>query len=342
MQNNSQLRVGVIGCGYQGRNLVNAANQVDGMQVVACADPDIHAASAVARLASAATPYTSTMELLQQAEVDALLIATPHHLLYETSLAGLEAGKHLLVEKPCGMDERELRQVEEVASRRRLCYMAGYSIRFVPLWQQVHHLLYAGAAGEVRSICGAFLVGPLDSGWIATPETGGGPLMYVGSHLVDEILWCVNDRPVEVIAQVRYRPDTRAEEWAAFEIHFDRGAVAICLVGQNGVGLANNVDIYGSAGRIGVRGGGLFDYAAEVESKALAAYATPAVLRIRPVDSVRQTKHMAQLTEFSRAIQEKRQPAVTLADARRVLAVLDAVQRSAHTGATVRVDADRR
>lgn len=334
----ARLRVGVVGCGYQGGHLINAAKQVPAIDIKACADPDEAAAIAAAQLAGGAAVFKSVHDLLQSCEVDALLIATPHHVLYETSLAAVQAGKHILVEKPCGMDEREICQIEEAAARQGICYMAGYSLRFVPLWQKVHQLLREGAVGEIRSLTGVFLMRPLSEGWTAMPQTGGGPLLYVGSHLVDEILWCVGDRPVEVMAHATYRGDTRAEELAAFQIRFLRGAVALCLVAQNGAAMTNNVDIYGSAGRLSVRGGGLFDYTAEIESNALEVYSTPTSLRVRPFGDIRVTKHSAQLAELAGAIAEARSPAVTIGDARLVLAVLDAVQRSARAGAPVRIE----
>ncbi len=342
MSGDLRLRVGMIGCGYQGCNLVNAAKQVAGITVSACADPDLPAAQAVADLAGGAAVYASLADLLEGChdgcEVDALLIATPHHLLYESSLTAIEAGKHLLVEKPCGMDEKELRRIEDAAARYGICYMAGYSLRFIPLWQKVHQLLHEGAVGEICSLTGAFLLSPMDAGWLASPETGGGPLLYIGSHLVDEILWCVGDRAVEVTAHASYRRDTQAEMMAAFQIRFEHGAAAHCLVTQNGAGFDNNLDIYGSAGRLSVRGGGLFDYAAEIESSVLTAYTAPTTLHVRPSGDIRMTMHTAQLAEFAEAVAEARRPAVTMSDARSVLAILDAVRRSAHTGAAVRVE----
>jgi predicted dehydrogenase len=333
-----RLQVGLVGCGYQGGNLINAARQVPAIAIRACADPDEGAARAAAQMAGGAAVFTSVHDLLQSCEVDALLVATPHHVLYETSLAGIQAGKHLLVEKPCGMDEKEICQIEEAAARQGICYMAGYSIRFVPIWQKVHQLLREGAVGEIRSLTGVFLIWPMSKGWTAVPETGGGPLLFVGSHLVDEILWCAGDRPVEVMAHVTYRGDTHAEELAAFQIRFARGAVALCLVAQNGAAMTNNLDIYGSAGRLSVRGGGLFDYTAEVESTALPAYSAPTSLRVRPFGDIRNTKHGAQLAEFASAIAESRQPAVTIGEARLALAVMDAVHRSARAGVPVRIE----
>ena len=89
--------------------------------------------------------------------------------------------------------------------------MSGYSFRYIAAWQKVHELLQAGAVGEIQAITGS-RHRPYVVGLEASPETGGGPMLYVGSHLVDQMLWYLGEEPVEVYADIRYRADTRADE----------------------------------------------------------------------------------------------------------------------------------
>jgi predicted dehydrogenase len=274
--------------------------------------------------------------MLQRAEVDAVLVATSHSALYECSLAAIQAGKHVLAEKPIGVDEKEAAQLEEAVTRSNICFMAGYSFRYIAAWQKVHELLQAGAVGEIHTITGCIGIGPMSSGWRASPETGGGPMLYVGSHLVDQILWYLNDDPVQVYADVRYRADTRAEETTHFQIQFRRGAVAQGMVTQTAAGMFNNLDIYGRQGRISLRGVG-FSYGVEVVSSALPAYTQPTSIRIPQMEDLRILMHMPQLAEFAQAIHERRQPSITVTDGRRVLKVLDAITKSDRTGQPVRV-----
>jgi len=344
VENQAPLRVGIVGCGYQGGILAQTIAKgngriTDALRIVACADPDQAAAARVAAIAGSAAvyAYASAEELLQCADVDAVLVATSHDALYECSLVAIQAGKHVLAEKPIGMDEKEAAQLEEAVARSNVCFMAGYSFRYIAAWQKVRELLQAGAVGEIQAITGAIGIGPMSGGWKASLDTGGGPMLYVGSHLVDQILWTMGDDPVEVFADIRYRADTRADETTTFQIQFARGGVAQGMVTQTAhAGMYSNLDIFGRQGRIDLHGVG-FTYGVDVVSSALAAYSQPTSIQLPQLEDLRILMHQPQLAEFAQAIRERRQPAITVSDGRRVLKVLDAFIRSERTGQPVRV-----
>jgi len=201
MESQGQVRVGIVGCGYQGRLMAQAIDRTGRLRVAACADPVKQAAAAVAALAGHAEVYASADELLDKSEVDAVIIATPHHVLHEIALAAIGTGKHVLAEKPIATNERQAARIEEAVAHANICYMSGYSLRFFVAQQQVHDLLAAGAVGEIQAVTAGIGQPPL-SGWLADAETGGGALLYLGSHVVDEILWFVQDEPVKVYADV--------------------------------------------------------------------------------------------------------------------------------------------
>lgn len=330
-----KLRIGIVGSGYQGGRLAEAIGLTPSMVVTACADTNPAAAAELAQRAGDATAHESVDDLLAHAAVDAVMVATPHHVLAELSLKAIEAGKHVLCEKPIGMNEQEAIRVEQAVARAGVCYMAGYSFRYLAAWQLVHKLLAEGAVGEIVAISGAFGLGPMSDGWAADPTTGGGPLFYVGSHLIDQILWYVADEPTEVYADIRYRSDTKADETSAFTIRFARGVTAQCMVTQAADRFFNDVDIYGRAGHINLRWIGLMDYEIRVTSNALDEYKQPAVIHPEVTGDPRNAKHRLQLKDFNRAIAEHRQPPVTVRDGRRVLQVMDAVFASARIAAPV-------
>lgn len=336
MTNPSQLRVGIVGCGYQGSVLAHTIRESNLMQLMACADPDTAAAERVTGGGGATSVFASVTELLAGSTVDAVLVATSHDALFECSLAAIEAGKHVLAEKPIGMDEREAAQLEDAVERAGVCFMAGYSFRYIPAWQRVHELLQAGVVGEIHTVTGSIGIGPMSSGWRADPASGGGPSLYVGSHLVDQALWYVGDDPIEVDANIRYRPDTHAEETALFRIHFGRGAVAQGMVTQAAAGFFHDLDIWGRQGRLSLHSTGLA-YSVEVVSDVFPSYAKPATIRFPQVEDLRVQKHRAQFAEFVQAIGERRQPACTVSDGRRALKVLDAITKAGRTGQIVRL-----
>lgn len=337
MNKQNQIRVGLVGCGQHGVGLAQAVRQSCCLKLVACADPNQEAASVVAKLPDEVAIYSDMQEIVYDGVVDAVILATPPHLLYETALTAINAGKHVFAEKPIGIDEREAIQLEEAVARAGVCYMSGYSFRYCAALQQLHSLLQAGVVGEIVAVSGSIGVGPLSSGWIASPVTGGGPLLFVGSHLVDELLWLVNDKAVEVSAKIHYRSDTKADETATFTIHFANGISAQCLVTQAGDGFVNNLDIHGRQGRISLRGVDYLDYSIEVVSQTLSAYTQPTHIHPHIWGDPKLAMLVPELEEFASAIHEQRQPAITVSDGRQVLKVLDAVVRSDRSGERVRL-----
>jgi predicted dehydrogenase len=337
MECGGQVRVGIVGCGYQGQLLAQAIAKTSKLRVAACADPVKSAAASVAALAGVSDIHASADELLEGSAVDAVIIATPHHVLSEITLAAIGAGKHVLAEKPIATNEQEAARIEEAAARAGICYMPGYSLRFFVAQRQVCDLLAAGAVGEIRVVGAGIGTGPL-GGWFADAETGGGALLYLGSHVVDEILWFVNDDPVEVYADVRLRSDTGSDETSIFQIRFAQGAVAQCLVTQAVEGWFDFVHIYGRDGRIGLASPNWLRYEISVSSKAMAAYAQPTTIRPGLRGDPIMMMLVPELEEFAVAIQEKRQPSITATDGRQVLKVLDAVMKSGRTGRPVPLD----
>src|SRR3989337_482868 len=86
MENQAQLRAGIVGCGYQGGILAKTIRESDAWQVTACADPNQDAAAQVAAMAGNPAVYASVEDMLQHAEVDAVMVATSHDALYDCSL----------------------------------------------------------------------------------------------------------------------------------------------------------------------------------------------------------------------------------------------------------------
>jgi predicted dehydrogenase len=328
--------VGIVGCGYQGGIMAQTIARGNALQVIACADPDQTAAMRVAKITDNATVFASVEEMLARAEIDAIIVATPHHVLGGCSLAAIRAGKHVLVEKPLGVNEQEAAQLEEAVARAKIIFMAGYSFRYIAGLQKVRELLQAGAVGEIQNITGSIGVGPMSNGWKASLATGGGPMLYVGSHLVDEILWYLGDTPVEVYANIRYRADTQADETTTFQIKFARGATAQGMVTQTATSFFNNLDIFGNKGQISLRGIS-FAYEAQVASDVLPSYAQPTIIHIPQIEDLRILMHLPQLEEFAQAIREQREPPCTLSQGRRVLKVLDAFHESDRTRQPVRI-----
>jgi UDP-N-acetyl-2-amino-2-deoxyglucuronate dehydrogenase len=332
-----KLRVGIVGCGYQGGRLAQAIALVDTLTITACADIIPERAVELAAFAGQASAHTSAEDLLQENNVDVVMVATPHHVLAPISLLAIRAGKHVLSEKPCGMSAAEMAEVEQAVASAGVSYLAGYSFRYIPAWYKVHELLEQGVVGEILAVMGCIGTGAMNEGWKSTPETGGGPLMYVGSHLVDQVLWYMQDDPVEVYASTRFRSDTRADETSAFQVTFSRGATAQLMSSQTANGFLNQVDIFGRDGSISMRPCGFLDYEVTASSRVIEEYKEPAVIHVPVAGDVRNVKHSRQLAEFVQAIRSGQPVFTTVHQARQVMEVVDAVFTSSRTGEPVRM-----
>jgi predicted dehydrogenase len=328
------LRIGLVGCGYQGACLATAAARTASVSLVACADTDAQAAERVAGLAPGASRHPSVQALLAEAVVDAVVVATPHHVLCPVSLEALRARKHVLAEKPIGLNAEQATAVEREAANAGVRFMAGYSCRFwMARW--VKDLLAQGVVGELVAMSGAIGSGPFDKGWSPPLDSGGGPLLFLGTHVVDMLLWFAGEDPVKVSGHVRRLPAGGVDETSAFQILFSSGAQAQCLVTQAASKFFYKVDIHGRAGRVMLRGPDFISFEVEIESQAVASYAHTTVVRPRAEGDHITAMLVPELEEFALAVRQGRPPAITAADGRRVLQVLDAVVAADRSGGFV-------
>ena len=241
-----------------------------------------------------------------------------------------------MVEKPMAMNAVEAYEVELAASKAGVTCMVGYSLRF-STGKYVHDLLEAGHVGDVQAVSSSIGLPPMNRGWMSRTEHGGGPLLYVGCHVVDFVLWFTGAEPVSVFADVRRRADTGTDELTAIQLRLANGVVAHVLVSQTQPTFSYDLRVHGTSGDVGLRGRNLFQAELDVFSTATGTFREPAI--IRPVlrgDAIT-TMLVPELDEFARSIFESRLPAITAADGRRVLQVLDAVVESARLGQPVAI-----
>jgi predicted dehydrogenase len=328
----TRIRTVVLGCGFHGTSMAEAIARTPSLQLVACVDPDEVAASRAALSALGAATYAAFDDLLAGSEFDAAVIATPHHLLAPLAIAAIKANKHVLIEKPVAMTDSEAADIETAANGTGLVIMAGYSMRF-SMGRYLRDLVDSGVLGSIHALSGAFTMPPLKTGWESRPETGGGPLAYVGSHLVDMVLWLVGDEPAEVTAMMTRRADTSADNVTAFQMRFASGAVAQCLVSQSAPGFSFEVKLIGDKGRATLRGGNFLQFEIEIVGSEAGKFGEPTYVRPALRRDNIEMMLVPELREFGSAILEGRPPAITLAPARAVLRVLDAVNAAAVGGA---------
>lgn len=341
-----KLQFGLIGCGSQGQYLSEALAMTGMADLAACCDVKAEAAEQARACLGFEEAYGDCEEMLSRALLDAVIVATTHDQLQPAALAAVSAGKHVLVEKPMALNAAEGRELVTAAQDAGVNLMVGYTLRFMPERILMKQLLDEGAVGEIAHVIAGQVIGGL-SGWLADPARGGGPLLYVGTHVLDQVLWVVGSRAERVFAEVTWKEEGGVEAGVDLTIRFASDVVAQVCTSQKMGGRYGWLDIIGSAGRVRTEWESNELY---VESRAIDAYRHPARIEVPmepylpPVEpgargSMVAVKYLrmwaAELAEFCNSIIEKRPPTVTGEDAVWVLEVTDAVFESARTGGSV-------
>jgi len=146
------ISVAVIGCGYWGPNLIRNFSACSETRVVAVCDKD------PARLNKVLAQYPTVVgvaqvdQLLQRDDIDAIAIATPVKTHAPFAMAALQAGKHVLVEKPLAASVREAEQMVRLASTTKRTLMVDHTFVYSPPVRKMHELIVSGDLGDLRYI----------------------------------------------------------------------------------------------------------------------------------------------------------------------------------------------
>jgi predicted dehydrogenase len=178
-------RVAIVGCGLIGKR---RAESLGSSPLVACADVAIDRARALASRSSAAST-NDWREIVRRDDVDVVIVSTINSFLAEVSVAALDAGKHVLVEKPAARNVRELDAVIAAQKRNGKLVHVGFNHRYHPALRKAKKLHDEGALGEMMFVRGRYGHGGrigYDREWRADPKlAGGGELIDQGVHLID-------------------------------------------------------------------------------------------------------------------------------------------------------------
>jgi predicted dehydrogenase len=176
--------VAIVGCGLIGRKRAQA---LAGARLVACAD--VVQARAEALAPAGAFASADWRDAIARDGVDIVVVATTNDKLAEIAVAALDAGRHVLVEKPAGRSVREVDAVIDAAARNRRLVRVGFNHRYHPALRKAKELVDAGAVGEMMFVRGRYGHGGrlgYEKEWRADPDlSGGGELIDQGVHLID-------------------------------------------------------------------------------------------------------------------------------------------------------------
>jgi predicted dehydrogenase len=304
-----RLRIALLGTGWVADFHARAVREHPGAELVAAAnwrEPSLRALAERHRIPRVTTDWRA---LAADPAVDAAVIATPNALHAPQAIAFLEAGKHVLVEKPMAPTLAEADAMVEAARRAGAWLMVAHCWRFHPDVRALRARVERGELGEIvktRSYGVHARWGP--SGWFTDPElAGGGALLDMGVHAIDTTRYLLGDpRPVRVCAAVGTRYGGYAvDDDAVLLVTWSSGANSVVESGwwqPHLAGLEADTELYGTGG-----------------------YARVWDMTEPPpgYEHCTQPMYSAQLAEFVEAVAAGRQPRPSGEDGRVVMEVVD-------------------
>ena len=201
------IRVGIIGAGAIALDHAQGINSHPQAEVVAIADISKKRANEMKKELGLAKAYYSGDDLLADPDIDAVAIALPNKFHAPASLAALKAKKHVLLDKPFALNQKEAKQVLETARKVRRVFMLGMNWRMNPDTQTIKAIVERGELGEIyhaKAIWRRRSGIPKFGTWFCDKKmAGGGALLDIGVHLLDCCLHLMdNFKPVSVSGKV--------------------------------------------------------------------------------------------------------------------------------------------
>ena len=343
----SRVRMALVGCGKIGQRHATSLASIDTVDFVACCDVAEERARTTAAEFGVPRVFTDVGELLRSDLVDAITICTPHPQHAPVLVAAAEAGVHAIVEKPLSAQLAEADRMVEAADRAGIKFATIFQRRWFPASQRIRQAIDEGRLGRLTiGECFArlkrdrayFAQDPWRGRW---DTEGGGALMNQAVHMIDLLQWYLG--PVDEVygrwATLKHGDYIEVEDTAVATVAFQSGALGVIEATTTyeppfGFQIAVNGTSGATVGLLERPEGtqaitDVWTFAGEEEQRE--AWAAEEVGRPGFPEF-----HRLQLADFAAAIQEDRPPAVTGAEGRKSLEVIQAIYQSERTRRPVR------
>ena len=318
------VNIAIIGCGAIGQKRAAA---LAGCSLVSCADNDLPRAERLACIAGNCAAVADWRKAIERPDVDLVVVATPHGSLAQITREAIEAGKHVLVEKPAARNIAELRPLAALAEKSKVLVRVGFNHRYHRAFRQARQIVDARTLGPLMFLRARYGHGGrigYEKEWRAKPElSGGGELIDQGAHLIDLARWFLGDfSEIEGFAHT-YFWDMPVDDNAFLLLKTATKQVAFlhasCTEWKN----TFSFEIYGHGGKLQIDGiGGSYGVERLAYYRMLPAMGPPeTTVWEYPMGDDSWDVEMA---EFLEDIRLGRQPASGLKDA---IAVLEIVER---------------
>jgi predicted dehydrogenase len=312
------------------RKVIPALQKGEWSEVVAIASREQRRAEDAARALGIARAYGSYEELLRDAEVEAIYNPLPNQLHVPWTLKAVQAGKHVLCEKPLSLNAEEAKQLLGARDRARVKIGEAFMVHTHPQWVRAREIISSGRIGKLRSSLGFFSYfnsKPADIRNV--PAYGGGGLMDIGCYPITTSRWAFGEEPQRVSGLIERDPELKIDRLASAILAFPSGQSVFTCATQ--LVPYQRMHFLGTQGRI------------EIEVPFNAPNDRPCRIFVDdgsdfcgggittetlPVCD----QYTIQGDAFSRAVREGGEVPVPLEDGIKNMAVIDAIFRSAESG----------
>lgn len=330
------MNIAIIGCGLIGKKRAAALRVLQGAehQLVVCVDQIKERAELLSQQFPGCIALTDWRDAIMRPDVDAVIIATLHATLAEIGLSAIQAGKHVLVEKPAARSARELEALMNAATLKNVSVRVGFNHRYHRAFRKARELVDQGAVGELMFLRARYGHGGrlgYDKEWRANPElSGGGELIDQGIHLIDLARWFLGEFS-EVHGHAHtYYWDMPVDDNSFLLLKTPQQQVAFlhasCTEWKN----LFSFEIYGKKGKIDINGlGGSYGVERISYYKMSAAMGPPEtfIWEYPMLDD----SWDVELAEFMEDIRHQRQPAANIQDAHAALKIIEEVYRKSQS-----------
>jgi len=315
-----KIRWGVLSTANIGTKKVIPAMQMGKYcEIAAISSRKLEKAQAAAKWLGIEKIYGSYEELLEDPDIDAVYIPLPNHLHVPWSIKALNAGKHVLCEKPIALSAAEAQTLLDAAKKfPQLKIMEAFMYRRHPQWQQVKRRISEGEIGEIRTVQSVFSYHNTNSQDIRNnSEIGGGGLMDIGCYCISLARFIFESEPLQVCGSMKDDPEFKIDCLTSGILDFGHGTSTFTCSTQ--LVPHQRVNIFGTKGRI------------EIEVPFTPSPDSPCKLwqgdgiGIREVTSDIYNQYTIQGNLFSQAVLENKEVPTPLEDAVANMKVIEAL-----------------
>jgi predicted dehydrogenase len=245
------MKWGVISTAKIGtEKVIPAMQESDQLEILAIAGRDLGKTREVAENLRIPRAYGSYEELLADPSIEAIYNPLPNHLHVEWTIKALEAGKHVLCEKPIGLDTNDAKRLIEARDKSGKQVLEAFMVRHHPQWVEARKIIESGQIGELTTVQSIFTYFNADPNNVRNKkDIGGGGLLDIGCYCIVGPRYVTGKEPIRVVSLMDKDPKFGTDRLVSGMLDFGSGLQASFVCGTQSAAV-QRVHILGSEGRI--------------------------------------------------------------------------------------------